>query len=811
MDTKIDFFEGANVDVKGFLKKIFSYWYLFGISIVLCVIGAFLFLKTAPIQHNVGASLLIRDENTQSIKGGETINSLNIFAANKNLENEMGIIRSFKLIRTTLNRLHFQASYHTESFWKAEEHYGQYPLRVRFDTTHFQIQNEPIYIEPLTDSTYQYRIQVPEMTIYRQVDNISREVKQSYEKLGVGKYDKPCDSEYFRFTISRNPFFSEHADFEDKVLFVKFHNINSMAESYGNRLSVENINIEATLVELGLEGVGSREVSFLRTHCEEYMLANLKEKNQMAARTIDFIDGQLFNVGDSLQRVQTQLESFQRRVNTIDLGMKAQNSMEKLNTLQDEYSRLIVKDEYYHYLLEYLQNKEDPNAIVAPVSIGINDPGLTKMIGELRQFNAQKVDLSYSTGSDNYDLQLLNNKIDNVRRALVENVQGIITSSNISIRNVERRIKQTQGEVSRLPKTERNMVNLKRRFSLNDNLYNFLLQKRAEAGIAIASNSASIKVVDDARIIGGKPSSPNKKLILALALALGLFIPLAFIILKDLWSDKITSAASVLQNSNIPLLAKITHANKLDAKIIYKDISSPVAESFRYLWLNMNIKNTGPRDKQVIGLSSYSSGEGKSFCASNLAIISSIYGKRVLLIEADIRRPSLKAFWNLEPNSGLSEYLKGNESWSQGITQTPLKNLDIMFSGELHYNPGEILAKPKFEELIEEMRERYDFIVIDAPPIGLVSDYILIGRHTDLNLLVVRENYSPEESIDELAKYVENGLIPNAAWLLNDIEPKADGYTYGYYQRPNGKSRELRKFWDILQPTNSSKTTNSVN
>jgi capsular exopolysaccharide synthesis family protein len=376
--------------------------------------------------------------------------------------------------------------------------------------------------------------------------------------------------------------------------------------------------------------------------------------------------------------------------------------------------------------------------------------------------------------------EVLELKIVSVKRALVENVNNFIEASASALGDLNDRIYEVRRNVQGLPRSERELVNIKRQFDFNDNLYNYLLEKKAEAGIAIASNTVEKTIVDHAKMDGSGPIAPNKKMILLLASLVAMGFSLGLIVLKDVMNDDIITPKDLEANTHIPFIGFITHGSKAErASVIVANAKSAIGESFRSLRVNLQYLTLGS-ETNVIGITSSVESEGKTFCSVNLAVAMALSGKRTIIIECDLRRPRVAHSFRMKNEKGLSSYLIGSCPLKEIINVTTTKGLDVITSGPIPPNPLDLIGLPKMEEMIHHLKQNYNTIVLDSPPIGFVSEYIILMRYTNANIYVVRSNYTNRYLLDKINRLFDDKKIKNVSVLLNDYKSLSSGYNYVY-------------------------------
>ncbi|MBW8049694.1 MAG: polysaccharide biosynthesis tyrosine autokinase [Cytophagales bacterium] len=768
------------IDIKALFFKFYRHWHYFVIAILVALSTAFIIIRYSERIYKVSATVLIRDESNTSLGAENLMEELELFSRRTNLENEIGVLRSYNMINNAISKLDFDVSYFSEGRIRSVQRYKDFPFRVELDSTSSQLIDVRFYLKSLSNGKYQIKAKQDDILVYDRVDN--KVFRKKDEEVNINKtfnFYQPFKSENLAFTIYPQQVTNAHYKKSDKFYFV-INDLDKVVEDYRNKITIESINRNASILELTVEGpVVEKEIDFINKLAEVYIGSGLDEKNQIAINTINFIDDQLTGIIESLQRTEKELELFRATNKIMDLSYAATNAFDKLEELESQRGIFILKTKYYEYILDYLENDNDIYQIVAPSAVGIDDPLLNNLIGELSKFNAEKNALSYSAKEKNPYLKVLGLKIESTKRSLVENINNLINSTKISVSDIDDRIAVIENSINRLPNTERRLVNIQRQFNLNDNIYTYLLEKRAEAGIAKASNTPDNRIVDNARVAGKGPVSPSIPLFFTVALVSAFIFPTIYIILKDILNDKIIDKKDLEDNTKIPILGAVGHSATGRAGIVIENPKSAIAESFRSLRINLQYLAAG-KDKKVIAIISSISEEGKTFCAINLASILAFSGKKILLFGTDLRKPKIHDDFNIDNKIGLTTYLIGKCSVADMTQSSKVENLDIITSGPIPPNPAELLGIPPMDELMKQLKSRYDYIVLDTPPIGLVSDYFVLMKYVDVNIYIVRHNYTNKNLLSKINDLYDSGRINNLSIIINDIKPVGIGYGYGY-------------------------------
>lgn len=412
---------------------------------------------------------------------------------------------------------------------------------------------------------------------------------------------------------------------------------------------------------------------------------------------------------------------------------------------------------------------------------------------------------------DNPSLTLLNAKIQNTMKALQENINEIINSAKISLNEISNQEASIEEELQKLPVTERRLLNIQRDFKLNDQIYNFLLQKRAEAAISKASNVADNKVLDEASAYSTVQIAPLESKNKMVAIVLGLLFPLSILFLLEFFNNKINDVKVIEKLTKVPIFGSVGHNDKSSDIPVADNSKSTIAESFRALRTNLQYI-LRDKEKKVICMSSTMSGEGKTFCVINLAAILAQAQKKTLLLSLDLRKPKIHKIFNIDNKVGLSTYLIGKTSYEDIIKPTNIDHLYVSVSGPIPPNPSELLDTELMEKFITRAKNEFDFILIDTPPIAIVTDAILLSRYSDANIFVIRHNYSPRDVLYLVDELSNKRNVPNIGILINDVKVnsyyaygKKYSYNYGYsdiyndyysdHKKPTWRQRMIKRIF----------------
>ncbi len=754
------------IDLRKWIGKLFANWYWFVICVIVFGSGAYILTKYLEPSYQAQATLVIKDES-KNLGSDALFKDLQMFGKSTNLQNEIGVIKSWSLARRTLDQLNFDISYAAVGRWTECHLYENIPFRVIVGPNSNAYADLPIYVSVLTDSTFQLRI------------------NGDYNINITHKFNEAFYNKNFNFILSRNPDFNINL-IPDTMLpgdyYFTVNNLDKLAYQYMEKLSVELFDKEGSILLLTSTGFSAKkEADYLNTLMDEYTKAGLEAKNRTAQNTVDFIDDQLAGIKDTLRMAEENLSIFRSKNQVINLTTEGQAIFEKMDQLTQERALVDLQVRYYEYLLDYLKNSKNFSDVMAPSTMGINDQILSSLLDKLMDLSSRKASLEYSATENFQALNMVNLEIKANQEALMENVRNILNTAKFNQEDVVRRTNNLNFEIRKLPETERQFLNIQRRYDIADEIYTYLSQRRAEAAIIEASNVPDQIIIDPARVDSAEKVSPKNRLNYALGVLLGLFLPFSIIVLIDFFNTKIREKEDVEKVTQVPVIGSVGH-NKKDAILpVVEHTRSSIAESFRAIRTDLQFL-LYKEDKKVIMITSTIANEGKSFIAMNLAGIFSVTGKKAVMVGLDLRKPVIhNLVKGIDNKEGVSTYLIGKSKIEDIIFPSDYKNFSFIPAGPIAPNPAELLETEEFEKFIVELKSRFDIIILDTPPVALVTDASLIAKHTDVNLFIVRQNYTNKSALAFIDKFAAKGHVKSLNIIINDVVvPKYYGYKYGY-------------------------------
>lgn len=770
--------QNDSVDLMAIVRKILRMWWLFGITLALSGAAGIWYLKTTPKTYEVTGVMLMSDTKRNSFgsRGEEFIRGASYLKSNAGLEDEISILTSFTNMLNTVQQLDFSITYLRKKNFLQHEIYEDKPFIVRLDTG-LQVAGVKVEVKPdLAAGTYRVLAKGKYVTMFNAgLQQTVDDYVAVLELDQTARIGEPFRSPYLNFDIE---FFPDYPlDPEAQYFFVADSN-PGVATYYRSKTSVTPLSDESNIITISTKGEDiKKEKDFINTLMHTYIKSEQDKHNEKGNKTIAFIDEQLSESTGSLQAAEGDLQSVQASAGSLvgSAGERGAALFNDLSRLKDEQTRARSRVEYLSELITQMGTDDGgtPSTISAA---NVGAPALSNLIDQYNNAVNELAQRRLVERQQSAPTIALARKVQTQRNQIIQSAQDARRGSQIEVEQLGQRIGQLEYQLNQLPQSSRQVSIATRKYDITASINTYLMEKRYEAQIAVNSDQVDKYIVDSARVTPGGPVSPKKSKVLGLALAIGLILPMGFILVRDILNDRIMSLEELKRLSPIPVLSTIPATKQL--RITKEDDRSALAESFRTIRINLQYLNPDI-NRQVVGFTSSTSGEGKTFCAVNLATVMAMGNKRTVLIDADMRRPRVHERLGLDASVGLSTYLIRETSIDQMIQKTDIPGLDAITAGPIPPNPLELFESPLLGELVQQLRGRYDQIVIDASPMGVVSEFKILLHHLDLTLYVVRQEVTRRAMLRPINELYKGEKIKHVDLLLNGVKAE-DGYGYVY-------------------------------
>ena len=768
--------EDRPIDYKFYIRKILPKWWMFVVGVAIALAYAHYQNRYQIPQSCSNATVVLKKKDSpQNYTGLSTI------LPSFDVQNEIEIFKSYNLARIALSQVDFETSYYRKGHYGADRelYKSMSPFRVEYDRQHSQVYNQNINVTFTGDDVFKI--------------NIGK--SENYTTGVIGQW---IETDNFKFRLMPYDTTVARVGKMGDAYYFKSQNLESLVPQYSARLIVSKKNKNGTIVRVGMVGeVPEKTDDYINAITQAYLTYSLEEKNRIVVKTIQFIDTLLVTLSDSLAAGDASLLKFS---NSLDVIFRPGMS-EVTGTLKEgrtEMQQIALQESYYQYVKEqmelYIGDDEslrpDLTALVPPSLAGITDERLN---GYLNQINAQLaernvLDFSVRDGKNMKPYQFNDYQTREIIRKLLIHIDLASNMLEKRKKEINSKMSQMRGLLTELPATEREKQKITKKYDLNNDLYNYLFRRRYEAGISAFTNQPDAEIIDRATWITRSYVAPIGAFPTSKAIVIGLIIPAVIIALLILLDNKISEVSEIERATGLTPLGTIGENRHKSQTPVITAKNSSIAEAYRGLRTNLQYVDPDQEHKVVV-LTSTLSGEGKTFNAVNLALITATNNKKVLLVGLDLRKPRLQEYFNLPNTQGMSTYLSHNSEIEDIITKKDFYrdanntifdfSIDIALPGPIPPNPAELIGSTRMQQFIDTLRPKYDYIIIDSAPVGIVTDAILLNNFTSCYLFVIRQKYSQKSVLKLFNDLKNNNNLHNLNIVFNGIKRKGSSYAYG--------------------------------
>ena len=774
-------------------------WKWFVLSIVICLGLAAVYLRYATPIYQVSAKLLIKDNDQNSPNSANKnamLNSatLGLISNSNGFDNEMEILTSHSLALQVVKDMKIYVDYYFVGKVKDELLYRQQPINVDMDEAHLNKLNMPVQLK-ITREDNSYKISG---TCYVPVDKLASKGPFKFERT-VQSIPSTIYTRVGAIQLTQSPY-AVMKDGESIKVFI--YSPQMAANKYVEELSATQTSKTTTIAQLTLNDEDpQRALDYVQRLSVCYNQQANVDKNEIARRTEQFINGRLEKINAELGNTEGQLESYKRRNNVVELKTNATGAYTNATEYQQKLSEANTQVALISEMQIYMNNPKN-HFQPLPSNVGLDDQASTALISNYNELLQKRSLLLQSASENSPSVIPLTSQISEmeraIRRALVQ------ARKNLEIQRNALAVEygKYQGQVGETPEQERMLTQIGRQQEVKSGLYLMLLQKREENSISLAATADKGKLIDGPSL--GKKVSPKSSIILLVALMLALAIPSLILFLLEFFRYKIEGHEDVAKLTTLPIIADIAVSSETAKTkgeiVVHENKNNQMEEVFRSM--RTNIQFMLEKDEKVIMFTSSTSGEGKTFVASNLAMSFALLGKRVLLVGLDIRKPRLANLFEIDDFvHGITNLLvKESPTWEdvekQLLPSGVNKNLTLLMAGPTPPNPAELVTRKSLDITFDILRQHFDYIIVDTAPVGLVTDTLQIAKVCDTTVYVCRADYTPKENFEMINGLAFSKKMPKMSIVVNgiDMSKKKNGYYYGYgkYGKYGRYARNLR-------------------
>lgn len=733
------------------LQRYLPFWPLFLISTVLSLCVTYIYLRSEVPIYIATAKVLLKDPNKGS-GDSKILDALNIFGDKKIVENEIVVLKSTNYMQEVVRQLDLYAYVYNKGKVRAEELYKE-NSPIWFKTNH----PETVY----PSEKYFFGINWNLQTIT--IDNKTVHFNDSVILNNSA------------FLIIPNPLYNQRLI--GKNYYVEFNSVDAAAGQFIASLNANPISNQSTVIDLKLETpVQKKGIDILTKLISVYNTTAIEDKNQIAAQTLDFIDKRLYIVTSQLDSVEKNVQNYKSKNDVIDLSAQGQLYLNNVGGLDNRKSEIDLQLDVLNEVNSYINHKGSKSGIVPSLTI-INDATLSSLLQKLYDAEFQLGKNRAIAGEKSDAVILGEQQINQLQNDIHENLINIRRNLLATKENINTNINAHSNILRQIPSKERGLIDISRQQSIKNNIYSYLLQKREETALNSASKIADLRVIEKAASYG--PIKPVEKNYFIAGILIGILLAALVVIVKEQLNRKVLFRSEIESKTKVPVIGEIIQIATKNPVVILEGKRTVIAEQFRSLRTNLSFMALSEDAKTTL-ITSNISGEGKSFVSINLAISYTLTDKKVALLELDLRKPRLSNLLGVTRDPGISNYLIGKIPIEDIIKETSIKNLFVISAGAIPPNPSELIMSNNFKEMINEIKSRFDYLIMDSAPVGPVSDSLLLKDYADNTIFVVRHNTTPKIYLRQIENFSQQRKFKNISIVFNGLKRRGMSGSYGY-------------------------------
>ena len=746
-------------------------WFILFIVLTTTLLSYIYIYFQPPIYNSYS---IIKVKANKELQSEDVINSTTASVDTKDVIEEITLLKTFKINSRSLDRVNFNIAYFIDDGYRKKEIFGE---SVPIDITNIKILDSNIIGKMLTLTPTQKGYTISYTLPY--TSKLKKMIFKSNEftlpVLKSDEYNNTIKNQYFELTVNK-----KH-DFSTPIHFVLHGNKRDIFEHMiHNRLDIIQLEHDTSLIKINFQDtIPKRANLYVDALTKSFIDYSIESKNAHNSKTLNFITQELKNIKRDLKKSEEKLEKQQIAKNIVKPSEEARLYIKNLSNIEIQISENKLKRKLISNLINFVQENDNLDAIAPSVS-RLKDNNTLELIKKLQELRVKEGELTLEYTDEFPQLRTIRQQIATIKNQIEYNLKSLKESIDYENRNLLKQQKAYENDMKKLPSKERELVNIKRNYEVKSKMYEYLLKKQAENKIIQLATFSNYQIIDDA-YNSNIPIKPKKSLILILSIFLGLLVGSALAFIRYNRNNYIQNKDELENITSLPIYGSIPYLKQSKNRVyVNREAKSPFTESYRTLRTNLQFVSK-KNSATTILITSTVAGEGKSTTSANLATILEMAKYKTILVNFDLRKPTIHKFFDVDNNIGISNFLSEEKITVDDITRTTeFANLDIIPSGPIPSDPSELILSKKLPTLFKELKEKYEYIIIDTAPIGIVSDTKTLMQYTDLNLIIIREDYAKKDFIDTLEEIVKKHNFKNIGLILNASKAKDGEYGYGY-------------------------------
>ena len=757
------------------LREIFDMflfnWMWFALSVIVCCGLGYLYLKTQPKVYQRQAMMLVKEDGgsggrrSSSAMGTDALMQLNGVISGASIANEVYILNSHQLSKQAAKDLHFDVLYTQDKMLCDESLYDVRPFTVSFEN-------------PDSVRLSAFRVHVENKNEVK-ITECAVAGMENVDFTKTVKFGERVLSPMGVFTITAEPRYLKKFIGED--IIVSHLDEDRAANFVRGRVKTSEFSKMSSLVNLICTDTNTKRAEdILSALLDAYKRSIIEDKNLLAQSTAAFIDDRIALISRELDEVEGNMAAFKQSNNLVDISQNAQAFLQQSTTARQRTIQLMAQQSTVKFMIDHLKSQSEGNSLIPNIS-GVADAGIQAQIGTYNTMMLERNRLAANSGDNATPIREADANLRQMKQAILTSLQGFLSSIDLQVRQAKNEEKQMEGMLSSVPQKEKKVLDIARQQAIKETLYTYLLNKREETALQLAISEANIRIVEQP--FGSNiPISPKRSIIALASFVIGIVLPFGIFYLLNLLNMSVRGRRDIEAYTTIPVIGEIPHVMEgFDkTKIMVSEKSTDtLSEAFRLLRFNLSFVN---KDARVIMFTSTIPNEGKTFISRNFAQTLALAGKRVILIDSDIRKRTQTHLYQAQRKEGLTSYLNGSEDDLQSliIPGDAKYSVDLLPAGVRPPNPAELLMSERLETLIAELKKTYDYIIIDNVPALVVADAGIVNRVAELTIYVIRDRRIDRRYLTDLERLHKENKFNNLTILLNDVHLEKRNYGYGY-------------------------------